>query len=221
MTSSGISRTGSKGRIPDHHSIALIGRYRIPRYRYGEIVADAIRGDVVIVRTSDAPTPWPIGKIPGSRKPGLIVFAGLLDALRTESAVAVCHHWGVTTQTVSKWRGLLGIDQKTPGALRFRQQRLTGHLNAARSLIDYNASERVQKIAAARTGKPRPRHVMETMRAANAKRGWTATDDHAIRTLSPAEAAQVTGRTMHAVYGRSHVLGMTDGSVTRSAKPGK
>ncbi len=106
--------------MPDHLSIALIGRYRAPRYRYGEIVADATRGDVIITRTSSAPIPWPMGKILSSRKPGLVIFAGLFEALSTESAVAICHHWGINPQTVSKWHGLLGIDQKTLGALRLR-----------------------------------------------------------------------------------------------------
>ncbi len=151
-----------------------------------------------------------MGKLPGSREPGLVVFAGLLDALRTESALAVCHHWGVTPQTFSNWRGLLGIYQKTLGALRLRQQRLTGHLNAVRPLIDYNAAERGQKIAAARTGKPRPKHVMEALRAANAKRSGTEAEDQAVRMQSPAEAARITGRTMHAVYGRRHALGLAD-----------
>lgn len=82
-------------KTPDPLSTALIGRYRPPRYRYGEIVTDAIRGDVIVTRASDAPIPWPMGKIPGSRKPGLVIFQGLEKALRMESASAICHHWGI------------------------------------------------------------------------------------------------------------------------------
>ncbi len=111
--------------MPDPLAIALTRTYSTPRYEYGDTVTDAIRGDVVIVKTSDAPIPWPMARLPGGRKPGLVVFDGLLIALRTESNVAICHWWSVTGQTVTKWRRLLGIDQKTPGALRLRQQRLT------------------------------------------------------------------------------------------------
>lgn len=99
-----------------------------------------------------------MGALDGNLKPGLVIFAGLLEALSTESASAICHHWGVTAQTVSKWRRLLGIDQKTPGARRLRQQKLTPHLDAVRSLIDYTKPERGRKIAASRTGKPRPQY---------------------------------------------------------------
>ncbi len=57
--------------MPDPLSIALIRRYRTPRYQYGEIVADAIRGDVIGTKSSDSPIPWPLGKFPGNRNSGL------------------------------------------------------------------------------------------------------------------------------------------------------
>lgn len=226
---------------PDALSIALIGRYRAPRYRYGETVTDSIRGDVIVTRTSDAPIPWPMGKIPGSRKPGLVIVAGLEKALRTESALAICHHWGITPQTVSKWRGLLGIDQKTAGARLLRQNRLTPHLNTARALIDYTKPERGQKIADAKRGKPRPKHVIEALRSANvgrplsedhrrkigeasrrngirppkAGRAWTAEEDALLHGKTAADVAKATGRTLRAVYDRRHVLGISDGRTRR------
>ena len=62
--------------MPDPLSIALTRPYRTPRYRYGQTVEDAIRGPVIITRTSDAPIPWAMGKIPGGRKAGLVIFKG-------------------------------------------------------------------------------------------------------------------------------------------------
>jgi hypothetical protein len=44
---------------------------------------------------------------------------------------------------------------------------------------------------------------------------WTAVEDHLVRTLPPAQAAARTGRTMHAVYGRRHHLGLTGGASRR------
>lgn len=222
--------------MPDPLSIALIRRYRTPRYRYGETVTDAIRGAVIVTKTSEAPIPWPMAKLPGGRKAGLVVFKGLEIALRTESALAICHHWGVTPQTVSKWRGLLGIDQKTPGAKRLRRKKLTPVLNEARKLIDYTNPERIQKIATARTGKPRPKHVQKMLRTINVgktaspevrqriseglKRGgvrppkagkpWTAAEDNLIRTKPAAEVVKLTGRTLASVYKRRHQLQMPD-----------
>lgn len=145
---------------PDPLSTALIGRNRSPRYQYGEIVTDAIRGDVIITRTSDAPIPWPLAKLPGGRKAELVVFKGLEKALRTESASAVCHHWGITPWTV-----FLGIDQKTAGARLLRQHRVPAALVTARALVDMQAPERRQKISDAKKGKPRPKHVIDALRA--------------------------------------------------------
>ncbi len=187
---------------PDPLSIALLGAYLTPQYEYGQTVTDAIRGDVIITRTSAAPIPWPMGALDGNLKPGLVIFAGLLEALSTESATAICHHWGITAQTVSKWRGLLGIDQKTPGARRLRQQKLTPHLNAGRSLIDYTTPERSRKIAAKKIGKPRPQHVLDAMREGRGVRAWTPEEDEAVRTLSVSEVVKQTGRTRGAVYRR-------------------
>ncbi len=230
-----LCRSLHEVKMPDPLAIALTRTYSTPRYEYGDTATDAIRGDVVIVKTSDAPIPWPMAKLPGGRKPGLVVFDGLLIALRTESNVAICHWWGVTGQTVTKWRRLLGIDQKTPGALRLRQQRLTPVLNEARHLIDYNAPERVQKIAAARTGKPRPKHVQAMLKTSRigkpisaehrqkltegfrragvrppkAGKPWTPDEDHAVRTLSAAEVVKTTGRTLQAVYDRRRLLGVS------------
>lgn len=114
-------------------------------------------------------------------------------------------------QSSSYWRGRLGIDQKTLSALQLRQKRLTGHLNAVRHLIDYCDSERGRKIADARTGKPRPRHVIEAMHNAVNEQLWTVEEDHAVRTLSSKLAAHRTGRTLSAVNARRRRLRLPDG----------
>lgn len=196
--------------MPDSLSITLTRTYHTPRYQYGDIVTDAVRGEVIVTRTSDAPIPWPMAKLPGGRKPGLVVSAGLLEALRTESSVAICHHWGVTGQTVSKWRGLLGIERNTSGAKQLWRKRMFPRLPEMHAAIDYASEERSLKISAARTGKPRPRHVIDAMTAGRAKYAWTPEEDHAIRTKSPAEAARITGRSMNAVYRRRSQLGLTN-----------
>jgi hypothetical protein len=40
----------------------LLGRYKTPKFKMGDEVACARRGDVRIVGVSDAPIPWPIAK---------------------------------------------------------------------------------------------------------------------------------------------------------------
>jgi hypothetical protein len=46
------------------------------------------------------------------------VYAGLAEAARRESNAAVRHWWGVTPQTVSKWRKRLGVGRYTDGTRR-------------------------------------------------------------------------------------------------------
>jgi len=104
------------------HLILLFGPYRAPRHRRGATVQDACRGEVIVTGLTDAPIPWPLGKLPGGRKPGLIVFSGLERALRTEVGDAVAHWWGVTAQTVTKWRKLLDfVGTVTPGTSKRRR----------------------------------------------------------------------------------------------------
>ena len=45
--------------------VKLLGRYRTPRFHYGDVVTCALRGDMKIVGLSNARIPWPKGA-PGS-----------------------------------------------------------------------------------------------------------------------------------------------------------
>src|ERR1041384_554995 len=86
----------------DRDRFKLLGTYHTPRFQYGQVVMDDIRGWVRIVGLSDAPIPWPVGK--RGRQRFLIVYRGLAQAVRRESNQAVAHGWGVTAQTVTVWR---------------------------------------------------------------------------------------------------------------------
>ena len=86
------------------------------RSNLGAVVTDEVRDrDVVIVGISDARIPWPIGKTKGGRDKGPLVFDALGDAVRRKSNLAVCHWFGVTPQTVTKWRKALGVGRMTAG----------------------------------------------------------------------------------------------------------
>jgi len=123
---------------------------------------------------------------------------------------------------VAKWRKALRV-RRTIGS----HQRLSEAVKAA-------DSARAQKIAKAKLGKPRPRHVIEAMRkarlgrkvsaetrakmsAAHRRRGtrppkagraWTAKEDRLVRTLPPRQVAKLVDRTMQAVYTRRNKLGI-------------
>ena len=56
---------------------------------------------------------------PYVKKPGLhsrIVCGDLIRAVQTESEIAVAHHWGVTPNTVSRWRQALCVPRMTEGS---------------------------------------------------------------------------------------------------------
>ena len=217
----------------------LLGRYKSPTFRYGQRVKCAVRGDVQIVGISDAPIPWPVCLGPGGKS--LVVFKGLARAIRRESINAVAHHWGVTGQTVTKWRRRLGIvGTMTNGTLKLKERYgETDWFKAAQRKAWSRARdpERRAKIAAAKRGKPRPAKVRaallkthkgkslpavvrKKMSRTHRKRGtrppwindaWTPAEDKAVRTMEPADAADLIGRTLHAVWMRRNRLGLPDG----------
>jgi hypothetical protein len=216
----------------------LFGPYRTPRFRYGKAVFCDVRGEVVICGLSDAPMPWPVGKRGSARS--LVVYGQLARAVRRESAQAVAHWWVVTPQTVWVWRKALGVGPVTEGTRRLKHDyALEPGITAARTKAHAKARDPVRRarIAAARRGKPRPRHVIEALIAANKgrrlseetrrkmseahrRRGtrppdgarlWTEEEDELVRALPGKEAAGRTGRTLTAVYKRRRQLGLPDG----------
>ncbi len=98
----------------------MLGRYKPPRYRYGQTVRCEVRGELVIVGTHEAPIPWPVGKRGQVR--AIVVYGDLARAVRRESVAAVAHHWRVNRQTAWKWRKALGVPEFTEGTRRLHAE---------------------------------------------------------------------------------------------------
>lgn len=213
----------------------LIGTYRTPKFRYGQIVLCEARGEVEIVGMTDAPIPWPIGK--RGRIKTLVLYKDLVKAVRLESNQAVAHHWGLTPQTITKWRKLLGVRTYTAGTKRLqraygeqpwfkaaqrkawsknqdpeRRAKLSAALRGRKK-----SREHLRKIGLAHRGKAISAEARAKMSAAHQRRGtrppwlnppWSDEEDDAVRTLSTREAAEVTGRTPLAVKSRRATLGV-------------
>jgi hypothetical protein len=209
----------------------LLGTYRTPRFRYGQKVLCEARGEVTIVKLSDAPIPWPMARSSPRSRLSLVLYRDLARAVRRETNRAVCHHWGVSRFSVSKWRKALGVKQ-TEGTINWR----VAHGKASEKAIKAMASTardpvRLAKIGAAKRGKPRsPATIAKMRKAATGKRaspetrakmsaqrkgkfrppwlnpGWSAAEDELLRTLPTAEAVRQTGRTLSAVRNRRHIL---------------
>ena len=222
----------------DEQRFALhFGPYSPPQFQYGDTVMDEVRGEVKIVGLSDAKISWPIGK--RGRAKSLVVFSGLAKAVAQESNQAVCHWWGITPQTVTKWRKVFDVEPLNPGSrelfVRYgREERVLDALPLARAAASRPEARR--KLAEAHLGKPRPKSVIEALQRANlgrvpsaatrrkmseahrarhstlpkVGRYWSEDDDQLCRTKSPEEVAHATGRSIHAVYTRRSKLGLPD-----------
>jgi len=214
--------------LPSSRIKLLFGPYITPRVRLGDVLFDEARDcEVVVCGLTDAQLPWPIGKVGRARS--LVVFGVLAEAVRKESAIAVCHWWGITGQTVMKWRKALGVPVTNEGTHRLRSEYFGEDwaADARRKAHAKNSDPaRRAKISAAKLGKPRPWKVIKklieaktgTKHTAEAKakmsaaqkardawppkagRAWTAEEDELVRTLPAAKAALATRRTLGAIY---------------------
>ncbi len=223
-------------RMPD--TKLLFGPYRPPRCRVGGNLRCVVRGPAVVRGMSDTPIQWPFThRNSVDRRPSLIVCGDMVDAIRKESASAVAHHFGVTAQTVTKWRKALGVDRQTPGTVDLQRRTVDQHFDEetqAKVIASTKRPERNAKISAARRGKPRPKHVLEALQRANAERNpsvetrkrmsdahkrrgtippaagipWLATDDALLGTMPDKVVAKRTGRSLNAVRDRRYVLGI-------------
>jgi hypothetical protein len=64
----------------------------------------------VVTTWSDPPISWPRCQPMGQRGGHGLLFEGqLIQAVRTESALAICFWWGVSEGVVWRWRKVLGI----------------------------------------------------------------------------------------------------------------
>ncbi|MBI1348793.1 hypothetical protein GC163_21175 [bacterium] len=220
----------------DTHRLRF-GPYHTPLFEYGQSVDCRRFGEITIAGLTDAPIPWPIGK--HGRSKSLVLTGDLCRAVEQKSNMAVAKHWGVTGQTVTLWRHVLGIQRANAGTSAVLHDLFRGQEASMRvlALPTLSSPERRQKIAAAKRGKPRPPHVVEAITQAHtglkhsaesrrkmseshkrnghrppkAGRAWTAEEEQLLRTLPPAEVAERTGRTLIAVWSRRRKLGLPDG----------
>ena len=99
------------------HSRKLLGKYRTPRFEYGDWVFCQLRGLVAIVGLSSGRIPWPKCRVRPGKAHAIIVCGDLADAIRRESVEAVMYWWGVGSDRVWKWRKALGVPKYNDGTL--------------------------------------------------------------------------------------------------------
>jgi len=92
----------------------LLGTYRTPRFKYGDVATCAIRGQVKIVGLSNGRIQWPKCRS-GKRSRAIIVYGALADAVRTESVRGVAYWFRIGRDTVWKWRVARQDERRRPG----------------------------------------------------------------------------------------------------------
>jgi hypothetical protein len=121
---------------------------------------------LIVVGYSDARIPWPIAKRRGQRARALIVYDQLAEAVRRESNQSVAYWWGVTPQTVTKWRKALEVPRANEGTHRLHHDgAFEPGVAAGREKARAKAADpaRCEKIAEAKRGKPGPPGMMEAL----------------------------------------------------------
>jgi len=192
------------------------GPYRLPRFKIGSHLDCRHAGKLRVVAISDAPQQWPLGQVPGHQIP--VLCGDLVRAVQREAARHIADAWGVGVNLVTKWRKALRV-KDTPGERLLRSER-----------IKASDPKRARKIGRAFRGKRRPRHVLAALRKSHLRKpvseavkakiaathrlrgirppgrhpAWSAREDRILRSKSPAEAAKMTGRTIHAVRRRRY-----------------
>lgn len=206
------------------HCIAA-GQEEMPDEKLTRVFCE-VRGTVKIIRLSDGRIPWPIAIVPGVGGRSMVLYGELEKAVRRETPSAIMHWWGVGANTVWNWRKALGVTNTEAETARRRKngKRNTKALRAMWAKAQDPV--RREKIAAAKRGKSRPKHVIEKMNRARLKQGtsnatrakmsaahrargtrppaagspWSDAENELLRMLPAAEVAARSGRTLNAVY---------------------
>jgi hypothetical protein len=146
----------------------LHGPYRTLRCRIGSRLFCEVRGQLIVCGFSAGRIPWPIGQ--RGRARSLVVCGDLAKAVQRESNIAICHWFGITAQTVSKWRKALDVPQVNEGTRRlyvdYAPERLPDDVRR-RAVANANTPEANAKKSASMRAKPKPPHVLEALRRAN------------------------------------------------------
>lgn len=202
----------------------MAGPYAAPLVKHGDIVNCAVHGLLIVCGMTNGRISWPIGKKgPRERQRCIIVTGDLVAAIQKEAAITVCHWWGVSQASVTRWRKSLAVPLSNDGTHRLRHEyALEPGIRAGfeKALAKANEPEARAKVAAARrkwTMPEKTRRLLSDQRKgkklseehrrkiATANQGripvwvtrpWTPEEDELVRTLPTAEVMRLTGRSL-------------------------
>lgn len=179
---------------------ALLGRYSPPSVRVGQqVYCEYQRTRCRVSSWTDTPIPWPrVQPLRQHGGHGLLVTAALIQAIQTESAAAMMHHFGVGSTTVWNWRReFLPVRAKfgTPGSEKAHRRASKAGAQAAKAKewTDAECDARAERAKAAHQG----RHLAGKRWA---ETGWKMWEVKLFAAgLDDAEIAERTVRSVNAV----------------------
>jgi hypothetical protein len=175
----------------------LLGTYTPPAVRVGHRVTCLYRDtDCVVTSMSRAPIQWPRVQPAEQRGgSGLWVCPELVRAIRTESAMALKHHFGVSSGVVWRWRKAFGVGGRatTQGSKRAISAAAQKGADAIKAKEWTDEELDAKSETSKRLGlKPGPRWTP-------ARGGWTAEQIALLGTDHDKVVAEKLGRTTSAV----------------------
>jgi hypothetical protein len=181
----------------------LIGQYTPPDVRRGDRVFCKFRlAWCRVTSWSDAPVSWPrvqqIGIRGGS---GLLVNAELRRAIRTESAEAIMHHFGVKSTAVWRWRTWAGAGGHT-GTKGTRRAMRAVALKGAATMREPGVTD-AERVARSRHAKAVGKKYPDRWEG---KGGWTTAEVALLDTEDDDTIARKTGRSEHAIRAKRRRL---------------
>jgi hypothetical protein len=185
----------------------LLGTYNPPAVRVGALVYCRFRRAWCRVTSfTDAPISWPRVQVPKQRGGcGLLVNAELQRAIRTESAAALMHWFGVRDTTAWRWRKWLKVDgwTATAGTRRLVKQ------TAKRGAAAIKAKEWTDEELDAKSETAKAHQAHKRFGAGRwAETGWTAVERALLGTDTDEAIAAKIGRTRSAVRSRQSKAGI-------------
>jgi hypothetical protein len=181
------------------------GPYRAQRLRRGDRTACHLRGTVVVTTWSDARISWPRCRALGTHGGGngLLLDDELARAVRTEAAAAVGYWWGVTLGAVCRWRKALGVTV-TNNPRTYALVRRAGQTGAdamkKREWTEDECKAKSERSMRLNT----VAHLQHTYHA----EWWTREERALLGTISDADVARRTGRSLAAVRAQRRLQGI-------------
>jgi hypothetical protein len=183
----------------------LHGPYTAPAVRRGGRLNCLVRDcEVVVTSWTDARLPWPRGYPSagsGPRGSGLVVEGELARAVCCESAAAIGYWWGVSKNTVTKYRQALGVTLKNNES--------TYRLLQANAALAREVAYQVGISEDERTRRSKRMYRLQLWRMPRRVgfgRAWAPEEVALLGTLPDPEVARRTGRTAGSVHGKRRDL---------------